>query len=62
MKDLNNYRKMNIKLIKDQKHIIDLIQVKWVIIITINLENKLKNINNDCICILIFKNILFQIN
>jgi len=38
---------MNMKLIKDQKHIIELIPVKWVIIIIINLVNKLENANND---------------
>ena len=52
MKDLNNYRKMNMKLIKDQKHIIEFIQVKWVIIVIINPVNKLERENNDYVYII----------
>lgn len=52
MKDLNNYRKMNMKLIKDQKHITELIQVKWVIIVIINPVNKLEKENNDYVYII----------
>ena len=52
MKYLNNYRKMNMKLIKDQKHITELIQVKWVIIVIINPVNKLERENNDYVYII----------
>lgn len=43
---------MNMKLIKDQKHITELIQVKWVIIVIINPVNKLEKENNDYVYII----------